>query len=512
MARPSSTPALWPVAMVVLPCAIAASATGLLPAGHPWAPAAGGAGAVLTLGLLVPLWRAHRAVSGELVRARAEVARRKAELARRDKQWRGYTAQQSALLREECAHLLADRLPAVFAGGAVPPARCPAQLPPAVVRAFDRVVEDVSGRLADRDTAQRMAVVALAGRVQSSAHRIQAAVTALCERYGEDPDILETAMGVDHAATQQARHAQSLKVLGGEWPGRAGDEPLALVDVVRAASGRIVAYRRVQVAGEQEVGAAARITEPLIHLVAELLANATECSPPATVVPVTVRTVQRGAVIEIDDGGPGMDENRMGRARQVVSGRRPVALADLGEVPRTGFAVVGRFAARYGFQVDLSHSPYGGVRAVVLVGRDDLVAVAPLGPAPAPAPVARRTPAPVPAPVPPPAPARRELAPPPAQDPDTPAVPGPPHPRAERSGGPRHARATDPGPGPPPLRPSGLPQRASRRGETPPARPRGTGEPPPAAAHPQPTPEEAGQWMADYFAGAGPDVPEPPKG
>ncbi|MFB4194821.1 hypothetical protein ACE11A_10715, partial [Streptomyces carpaticus] len=88
----------------------------------------------------------------------------------------------------------------------------------------------------------------------------------------------------------------------------------------------------------------------------------------------------------------------------------------------------------------------------------------------------------------------------------------------ERSGGPRHARAADPGPDPdprpvpPPLRPSGLPQRASRRGETPPAPHRSTGEPPPAAAHPQPTPEEAGEWMADYFAGAGTDAPEPPKG
>ncbi len=506
MARPPSTPALWPVAMVVLPCAVAATATGLLPAGHPWAPVAGGAGAVLALGLLVPLWRAYRATTGELVRARAEVARRKSELARRDRQWRGYTGRQSALLREECAHLLADRLPTVFAGGEVPPAKYRGQLPPAVVSGFDRLIEDIAERLADRDTAQRMAVVALAGRVQTSAHRIQSAVTALAERHGHDPDVLETAMGVDHAATQQARHAQSLKVLGGEWPGRAGDEPLALVDVVRAASGRIVAYRRVQVAGEQEVGAAARITEPLIHLVAELLANATECSPPGTVVPVTVRTVQRGAVIEIDDGGSGMDDNRMGRARQVVSGRRPVALADLGEVPRTGFAVVGRFAARYGFQVDLSHSPYGGVRAVVLVGRDDLVTVAPLGPAPAPS----RSPAPVP----PPAPARRELAPPPGPS----AVPGPPRPRTERSGGPRHARAADPGPGPdpapvpPPLRPSGLPQRASRRGEPPPVPPRSTGEPPPEAAHPQPTPEEAGEWMADYFAGAGPDAPEPPKG
>ena len=143
----------------------------------------------------------------------------------------------------------------------------------------------------------------------------------------------------------------------------------------------------------------ASVVEPLIHLVAELLANATEYSPPRTSVLVTVRTVQRGAVIEVDDGGLGLDEYRLGHAREIVSGRRLLGVGEVGEIPQTGFAVVGRFAHRHGFQVDLGPSPYGGVRAVVLVpldvletpgARRDPPRPPPAAPRPSPGPGARR--------------------------------------------------------------------------------------------------------------------------
>jgi hypothetical protein len=96
-----------------------------------------------------------------------------------------------------------------------------------------------------------------------------------------------------------------------------------------------------------------------------LLANATQSSPPTTQVPVTVRAVQRGAVIEIHDGGVGLDDYRLAQARAVATGETQVGLDDLGEVPQTGLAVVGQYVRRHGFRVDISESVYGGVRAVV---------------------------------------------------------------------------------------------------------------------------------------------------
>jgi hypothetical protein len=229
----------------------------------------------------------------------------------------------------------------------------------------------------------RLAVVTLARRLQASAHRVQEQATRMANRHPGDSDVLESSVLVDHAAAQQARHAQSLAVLCGGWPSRQWLEPLALLDVVRAAASRIVAYRRVTVSGEPGVAARASAVEPLIHLIAELLANATQFSPPTTQVLVTVRTGRRGAVIEIDDRGAGLEEQRLKQAREVVSGRRLLGLGDLGEVAQTGLAVIGQYVRRHGFGVDLMPSPCGGVRAIVLV-HAEMVANLEAGAAPPP--------------------------------------------------------------------------------------------------------------------------------
>lgn len=219
----------------------------------------------------------------------------------------------------------------------------------------------------DQQEAVRMAVVSLGRTVQASAHRIQEEATRMIERHAANPDVLESGMRVDHAAAQQARHAQSLAVLCGEWPGQQWQDALPLADVVNAAAARIIAFKRVSVSGDPDTAVVARAAEPLIHLVAELLANAAQSSPPTTQVLVAIRPVQRGVVVEIDDGGVGLDERRLDQAREIASGRRVVGLADLGQTPQTGLAVVGEYARRHGFRVDLGESVYGGLRAIVLV-------------------------------------------------------------------------------------------------------------------------------------------------
>ncbi|HEX6356521.1 ATP-binding protein [Actinophytocola sp.] len=240
---------------------------------------------------------------------------------------------------------------------------------------LDRLRED---QLARTD-AVSAAVVALGRKVQSSAHRIQEEAARMVVHHPTDPDILHTSMRVDHAAAQQARNAQTLAALCGEWPGQQWHEPLPLSEVVRAAAGRITAYQRVEVSGDPAAAVSARVVEPLIHLVAELLSNATQSSPPTTQVLVTLRHVQRGAVIEIDDGGVGLDDKRLEQVREIASGRRPVRISDLGEIPQTGLPVVGAYVRRHGFRVDITESVYGGLRAIVLVPTELTEAVAPSG-------------------------------------------------------------------------------------------------------------------------------------
>jgi signal transduction histidine kinase len=407
-----------------------------------------------------------------LSRARTEQLVRAEELART-------ATRQAELVREELAYLVKERLPAALALTDIPASlHGDDALDPDLTASFNQLLSETSATVADHEESRRLALIELASRVQTSAHRIQAAVTGLADRHPGDPDLLETTMRVDHAATQQARHAQSLKVLSGEWPGQQWQKPLAMVDVVRAASGRIVAFNRVKVTGDLDVAVTPAVVEPLIHLLAELLANATEYSPPKTSVPVTVRTVQRGAVIEVEDGGLGMDEYRLAEAREIVSGRRLLGVGDVGEIPQTGFAVVGRFAHRHGFDVDLGPSPFGGIRAVVLVPADVLETLAPAGTEPitgshplaglqaappvAPPVVAEVVPEVVPVEA--PAPVR------------TPTGRLEPEESPERTG-------------------RNLPQRRSRRDEYAPVAEA------PATVVPPVTPEAAGDWMGQFFEG-----------
>ncbi|MFJ4922189.1 ATP-binding protein [Streptomyces sp. NPDC088725] len=506
--------------MTALVCAFVALAASVVPIALLDGAFAIGYGvfALLLLVLLERLRRYYGAAVSETFLLRADLRKRESEAARRDAVWHTRVRDRSQAVRAEIEFTINKRLPAALGRTEVPaPLHDSEQLGDGVTEWFERLLKEVAEAIGNREESQRLSLVELANRVQTSAHRIQASVTDLANSYPMDADLLEATMQVDHAATQQARHAQSLKVLCGEWPGQQWQKPLALVDVVRAASGRIVSFKRVEVSGEPDVGVISSVVEPLIHLIAELLANATEYSPPKTTVPVTVRTVQRGAVIEVDDGGLGLDEYRLAEAREIVSGRRLLGVGEVGEIPQTGFAVVGRFADRHGFGVDLGPSPYGGVRAVVLVPVEVLETLAPAGthggislPA-LPAAPPTRTPAATAAD----APDVTHATTPAVTPADGPAKPsGPTKPSGPASGETRGNAPAEPAPpaaapespaaksgadgpaGDAPRTGRSLPQRRSRRAEyTPPV------EAAPAAVTPPGTPEEAGDWMEQFFEG-----------
>ncbi|WP_250299961.1 ATP-binding protein [Streptomyces sp. A 4/2] len=512
---PRRTQYLWPTALVLTFLVFAAPLVSGTTSG-PLAVVIYVVVALSDLALLVGLRGQFRKARSEAASHLRDAGERADDTARLDAEWRRRSQQQNSLIQAEVEHVVKERLPAALDGRQDPgPLSGGWPLDETVAGLLDRLLAEVHEAVEHREESQRLALVELASRVQTSAHRIQAAVTGLADRYPTDAELLESTMQVDHAATQQARHAQSLKVLCGEWPGQQWQKPLALVDAVRAASGRIVAYTRIEVSGDPDVGIAAPVVEPLIHLMAELLANATEYSPPSTAVPVTVRTVQRGAVIEVDDGGLGLDEYRLAEAREVASGRRLLGVGDVGEIPQTGFAVVGRFAQRHGFHVDLGPSPYGGVRGVVLIPTDVLETIAPAGssadrslvvppPASPPGATAGTTEGAGPAPTVPGQASRtpatvygEEHAPRPA--PDT-TAPGP-----GADDAPGHARHAAPDPS----RAGRLPRRRSRRDEFRPGT--GTAGETAAPAMSSATPDEAGDWMEAFFEG-GRSVPDPRSG
>ncbi|MEU0267047.1 ATP-binding protein [Nocardioides sp. NPDC006303] len=339
------------------------------------------------------------------------------------------------------------------------------------------------------DAGMRVAVLSLSRKVQASAHRIQEESTRMVAKFPAEPDVLEAGMRVDHAAAQQARLAQSIATLCGEQPGQHWRDPLAIADVVRGAAGRITAYRRVRVEGDPPVAVQGAYVEPLIHLVAELLANATQSSPPATEVLVTIRSVRRGAALEIDDAGVGMDETNLAWMREIASGTREVRLHDLGEIPQTGLAVVGTYVRRHGFRVDLTESVHGGLRVAVLVPE---AMTTPLSPA-ALAPVAPRTPTstPIPAAL----LTKAPKAPPPSTTPPpvwpVHSTPNAPDPVPDHDQHEQHEPSL--------FTSDGLPQRRSKRGQR-----FATGQQlaasQPVPARPEPTAEQAGAWMSSFLS------------
>ncbi|MBD0694356.1 ATP-binding protein, partial [Streptomyces sp. CBMA123] len=239
---------------------------------------------------------------------------------------------------------------------------------PEGVRALQFVLDATTAALADErervDAAARAAMRGATSRIQTLLYQIQSLVQQL-QHDNDDPRLLE----VDFRNEVALRRIQTVAVLCEAWPGLARtDSPLA--EVVVGALSRVPGYARIKVANhlrEQRLAVVARAAEPIAIAIAELLANATAYSHPETDVPVTVQQGGRGALVIVDDSGIGMDEDQLRRARRLLAGPADVLLTELGNPPKTGFAVVGKLARQYGFTCHIEPSPYGGMRTILRI-------------------------------------------------------------------------------------------------------------------------------------------------
>ncbi|WP_051371047.1 nitrate- and nitrite sensing domain-containing protein [Streptomyces sp. 142MFCol3.1] len=211
----------------------------------------------------------------------------------------------------------------------------------------------------------------IARRNQALVHRQLKLVDTL-ERRTDDPDVLDDLFRIDHLTTRMRRHAESLIILSGAAPGRRWRAPVPVADVVSSAVSEIEEYARVVVPPMPDTGIAADAVADVVHLVAELVENATVFSPPHT--QVTLRTSRAGGgfVLEIDDRGLGLDPEQMEEAHRTLTTPDDF---DPTRHDRLGLYVVGRLAARHGIEVTLCRSPYGGTTAVVLLPRAVLASV-----------------------------------------------------------------------------------------------------------------------------------------
>ncbi|MCZ4120453.1 sensor histidine kinase [Streptomyces sp. H39-S7] len=205
--------------------------------------------------------------------------------------------------------------------------------------------------------------VNLARRSQVLVHR-QLALLDSMERRTEDPGELEDLFRLDHLTTRMRRHAEGLIILSGAAPGRAWRRPVLLQNVVRAAVAEVEDYARVEVRGLPQAAVIGGAVADLTHLIAELVENATQFSPPHTKVRISGEQVGNGYVLEVEDRGLGMGGGVLDEANRRIA--RAQAL-DLFDSDRLGLFVVSRLSARHDVRVSLRPSPYGGTTAVVLL-------------------------------------------------------------------------------------------------------------------------------------------------
>ncbi len=235
-----------------------------------------------------------------------------------------------------------------------------------VARAFDQVHREAVRLAADeamlRGNLNAM-FVNLSRRSQSLIERQLTLIDNL-EQTEQDADRLSSLFRLDHLATRMRRNSENLLVLAGhEGASRRWTQPVPLVDVLRAAISEIEQYERVVLNVQPGIQVVGQAVNDIVHLVAEIVENATTFSPEDTQVYVTGQPLNSGGVLlDITDNGVGISEQEMAHANWRLD-NPPVV--DVAVSRRMGLFVVGRLAARHGVRVRLRHAQSGGLTALI---------------------------------------------------------------------------------------------------------------------------------------------------
>ena len=250
---------------------------------------------------------------------------------------------------------------------------------------------DEIGQVAEAfNTAQRTAVAAavaeartrggtskvfldIAHRSQMVVHR-QLELLDVAESKQGDPAHLELLFQLDHLATRARRNAENLLILGGAQPGRKWRRPAGLEDIVRSAVSETEHFARVSTVRLPGVQVQGVVVGDLIHLLAELVENATAFSPPDAAVTVRGNLVGKGVVVEVEDQGLGIEFDERERLNQTLANPPDFQAMALSGQRHLGLFVVGQLAQRHGIAVSLLESAYGGIKAIVLIPSDVVVA------------------------------------------------------------------------------------------------------------------------------------------
>ena len=229
-----------------------------------------------------------------------------------------------------------------------------------VARAFDQVHAEAV-RLASDEASLRNSLnamfVNLSRRSQSLIERLVRMIDSLEQNEG-DPDRLSSLFAMDHLVTRMRRNSENLLLLAGHDSARKWSEPVSLADVTRAAVSEIEHYSRVSMKVQPGIAVTGSAVSDVVHLLAEVIENATIFSSKDTPVHVSAEEPTSGGVlIEVSDSGVGIPEARLGEINWRLD-NPPVI--DVSVSRHMGLFAVARLAERHGVRVRLRpRSPHG---------------------------------------------------------------------------------------------------------------------------------------------------------
>jgi signal transduction histidine kinase len=234
-----------------------------------------------------------------------------------------------------------------------------------VARAFDQVHAEAV-RLAANEAVLRTSLnamfVNLSRRSQALIERVARTIDSL-EQDEDDPDRLSSLFSIDHMVTRMRRNSENLLLLAGHEGARKWSDPVSVADVARAATSEIEHYSRVVLNIQPGVAVNGSAVSDIVHLLAELIENATLYSPTDTTVRVSGHELPSGGVlIEITDKGIGVPEERLAEMNWRLQSTPAI---DVSVSRHMGLFAVARLAERHGVQVRLRPASPEGLSVLV---------------------------------------------------------------------------------------------------------------------------------------------------
>ena len=234
-----------------------------------------------------------------------------------------------------------------------------------VARAFDQMHREML-RLSTSETAARGSLdamcVNLSQRSQSLAERQMRLIQRL-EQGERDRHRLASLFKMNHIAARMHRNSQNLLIVAGRDLATSWNQPVALVNVIRAAVSEIEEYERVWLNAQPDVAVRGPAVNDVVHLLAELIENATSFSAAEMSVEISGQLLTSGGVlVDVTDRGVGMSAKEMAYANWQLENQ---SAKEITVLKWMGLFVVARLAARHGIRVRLQEAEVGGLTALV---------------------------------------------------------------------------------------------------------------------------------------------------